>query len=237
MHRFLSRLRARWLGSAGLRALRAGRYDRAHALLSRGLALETGDGPDRAWLLNGLGMSCKHLGRYREGVRAYREGLAIARRLGPEHPAVASFLHNLGGLEHARGRHARGRPFAQRAVAIRERAHGPEHVEVARDVAALAAILDGLGRHAEAENLHRRALGVFRRRGERLEIAYVLGNLAACCSLQGRALEARRHAEHSLALKRRHLTPDHPDVELARSNLGVIERAGKGAAPCSAHPA
>jgi hypothetical protein len=44
--------------------------------------------------------------------------------LGAEHPDVATLYHNLGGLEHARGRYARGEPFACRSVAIREKALG-----------------------------------------------------------------------------------------------------------------
>ena len=43
----------------------------------------------------------------------------------PEHPDVATLYHNLGGLEHARGRYTRGEPWARRAVAVRERALGP----------------------------------------------------------------------------------------------------------------
>ena len=99
----------------------------------------------------------------------------------PIHPEVAAVYHNLGGLEHARGRYARGEPFARRSVAIREKALGPDHPDVAADVAALAALLDGQGKYDEAEPLYRRALAVFERvfGPEHYEIAVNLNNLAA----------------------------------------------------------
>jgi tetratricopeptide (TPR) repeat protein len=138
------------------------------------------------------------------------------------------FYHNLGGLEHARGRYARGEPFARRSVAIRERALGADHPDVARDVAALGGILDGLERYAEAAALHRRALAIFEpRRGRRdqLEIAYTLENLAACCHAQGRSAEAEPLATRSVALKEKLLGATHPDLGVGLSNLAVIQNA------------
>ena len=58
-------------------------------------------------------------GRFADGMRVYRRGIVIVRRrFGPDHPLVATFYHNLGGLEHARARYARGQPCARRALAI-----------------------------------------------------------------------------------------------------------------------
>src|SRR5262249_25309978 len=84
----------------------------------------------------------KTQGGFRGAARLYRRALVITEsQLGPQHPEMATLYHNLGGLEHARGRFARGEPFARRSVAIREKALGADHPDVAADVAALAAIL------------------------------------------------------------------------------------------------
>ena len=100
---------------------------------------------------------------------------------GLEHPLAATLFHNLGGLEHARGRYAEGEPHARRSVEIRERLLGPDHPDTAADVAALAALLDGQGKYDEAEQLYRRALAVFERAygPEHYEVAVNLNNLAA----------------------------------------------------------
>ena len=46
--------------------------------------------------------------QFATAARLYRRALAVTTRaLGPEHPDVATLYHNLGGLEHARGRYAR----------------------------------------------------------------------------------------------------------------------------------
>ncbi len=76
---------------------------------------------------------------------------------------MATLYHNLGKLEHARGRYARGEPLARRSLTIHRKALGPDHPHVADDAAALAAILNGLGRHDEAETLYRWALPIFER--------------------------------------------------------------------------
>src|SRR5262245_52510965 len=65
-------------------------------------------------LLNSLGIVCKYLGAYDEAEASYRRSLAIAEQvLGPDDAWFASLYHNLGGLEHARGRHVAGEPFAR----------------------------------------------------------------------------------------------------------------------------
>ncbi|MCB9752377.1 MAG: tetratricopeptide repeat protein [Myxococcales bacterium] len=54
-------------------------------------------------------------------------------------------LNNLGGVETARGEHARARAYHERAVALRERALGPEHPLLASSRANLGVSLLMLG--------------------------------------------------------------------------------------------
>ena len=96
-----------------------GRYREAARLYPRALALaEKTLAPDALELavpLNGLAVLYKNQARFAEARRLYRRALAIVEKtLGPDHPEVATLYHNLGGLEHARGRCARGEPLAQR---------------------------------------------------------------------------------------------------------------------------
>ena len=70
-------------------------------------------------------MLYKYNGRFTKAARLYRQALSsLIAAQGAEHPWVATLYHNLGGLEHARGNHARGEPFARRSVAIRQRVPG-----------------------------------------------------------------------------------------------------------------
>ena len=63
------------------------------------------------------------LGRYDEAEPFYRRALEITdATLGRESEAAATLCHNLGGLEHSRGRHALGEPWA-RHIRLPRRLH------------------------------------------------------------------------------------------------------------------
>ena len=178
--------------------------------------------------LNLLGMAHKYQGSYTAGRRAYFQALALARRPGTDPLALAALYHNLGGLEHARGRHARAEPFARCAADIRTRLLGAEHPDVARDLAALAAIVDGRGRHEEAETTHRRAIEILGRRvgADHRDVAAALVNLAACLHAQRRTLEAETVAEQALRSSAKAFGAGHPHTALAADNLAAI-RSGE----------
>ena len=117
---------------------------------------------------------------------AYR-ALSPSRTTSGSKRTAATLFHNLGGLEHARGRFAAGEPHARRSVEIRARLRGADHPDTAADVSALAALLDGQGRYDDAEQLYLRALSVFERAygPEHYELAVNLNNLAALSTLPG----------------------------------------------------
>ena len=121
-----------------------GRYDDAEPWLREAIALgETSlgtDDEDVVTAVNSLAVLFKYSGRFDDAAGLYQRALAAAERTGASDESLATLLHNIGGLEHARGDYARGEPAARRSVELRERALGPNHPTVAADVAALAAI-------------------------------------------------------------------------------------------------
>ena len=184
---------------------------------------------DVVGLLNNRGMLRKFQGRFAEAIRFYRRALAMVGTRG-DRDALATLHHNLGGVEHARGRFAAGEPHARRSVALREAALGPHHVLVAADVAALAALVDGVGRLDEAAALYQRALRVFRRRlGPRsLEVGLTLAGLADVRQKQGPVVAAERLYRQSLSILERILGRRHPDVALTLNNLAhLLREAGQ----------
>jgi tetratricopeptide (TPR) repeat protein len=175
-----------------------------------------------AEILNELGILGKADGRFRDAGRHYREALAIlrgSRKRG--RVELADLYHNLGGLEHARGRHARGEPLARRAVHLRARRHGPDATVVWMDRTAHAALLDGLGRYAESEPVYRSALTIFRRRlgSGHYEVAVTLNNLGCLSAERGDARGAVRLLQKSLALKERLFGSSHVEVAFTAHNL------------------
>src|SRR5262249_32558274 len=70
--------------------------------------------------------------------------LAIREKvLGPEHPDVATSLHNLAEGDRGQGDLSQAAPLYERALALGEKALGPDHPD-------LADVLDGLAALAEA---------------------------------------------------------------------------------------
>ncbi|MEZ5066097.1 MAG: tetratricopeptide repeat protein [bacterium] len=214
------------------RARERGDYARAECLLREALARGVGTGITllEVKLSNDLGVVLKYRGKFREATACYLGALRAVRRGEATPDRLARLYHNLGGLEHERGRHARGALFAARALQIRERTLGPDHPETAREVAALAALLDGLGRHTEAEALHRRAVRIHaagRTRADRREKAFALANLAACRHLAGASSEGAMLAECALATQIRLLGSSHPEVRRTRDNLARMRRSNR----------
>jgi Flp pilus assembly protein TadD len=145
-----------------------------------------------------------------------------------EAPIVATIFHNLGGLEHARGRHARAERHARRSVRIRTADPSAPAVHLAADRAALAAILDARGEVREAERLYREAIAVFGARlgADHFEVGFNLGNLAALLQRRGQLRSAARLYARALQIKQRALGR-HPDVATTLTNFGVL-RAQQG---------
>jgi Flp pilus assembly protein TadD len=197
-----------------------GRYGEAEPLFRQALALD----PDDPATLNGLAVLCKYNGRFDEAEQLYRRALPLVA--GDD---LATIYHNLGGLEHARGRYAQAEPYARRSVELRESALGPDALEVAADRAALAGILSGLERDEEAEALLRDALATFERAGEEYEVAVNLNNLAAIQARHGEADPAEAGYRRALALKERVLGPEHPELAPTLNNLAMLLGPGNEA--------
>jgi tetratricopeptide (TPR) repeat protein len=184
--------------------------------------------PELVTFINNLGVLYKYTADFESAEALYARALGIAEALDSNDLTLATLLHNVGGLAHARGRYAEGEPHASRAAEIRERVLGRDHPDTVADVGALAAILDAQGRHGEAEALYRRALASFERAlgPDHYEVAVVVGNLAALCQATGRAPEAERLYARALSLKTKLLGPRHPEVATTLNNMAVLCKAG-----------
>jgi tetratricopeptide (TPR) repeat protein len=182
---------------------------------------------DHLALWNELGIVYKYLGRFKTAQKFY--GIALQHSSsclnGPNrYDFLANLYHNLGGLEHSRGRFSRGERYARKSLQFRARAAGASSIAVAADRAALAAILDGLRKFNESQKLYRKALKTYRRvygKSHR-EIAFILNNLAAVYQATGQPSRAESHYRAALAMKRQKLGKAHPDVAITMNNLAML---------------
>ena len=208
-----------------------GNYGAAEPVLRRALQEAEkcfgADSVDVSTVLNDLGVLYKYMNRFAKAERCYQRALGIleGRAEGDVSllNSMATIYHNLGGLEHERGRFARGEPFARKSMEIRRRAVGEDHPALAADMAALAGLLDAQGKFDEAEALYGQALEVFRRvyGEEHYELAVTFNNLAAIADSKGNSAEAERLYQQSLAIKEKVLGALHPDLAMTLNNLAM----------------
>jgi tetratricopeptide (TPR) repeat protein len=172
----------------------------------------------------------KDTGQYDTAARHYLTALELAQQVhGQDHPALASLMHNLAGLEHARGRYGKGEHFARLAISLRERQADPDSVELAGDLAVLGALLLGQQRLDEAQDIFDRTLVIWtRHRGPaHYEVAVARHNLAAVHTAADRLDAARADLGSAWCIKRQVLGESHPEVLALAAELEHI-RFGSG---------
>jgi tetratricopeptide (TPR) repeat protein len=207
------------------------RYDEANHVYEQAIAVASAQPPQSgslalADLLTQRGILYKEIGRYAEAEVCYQRALAIVERESTVGDTrLADLYHNLGGLEHARRRPARGEAYARRAVEVRIEALGDNHPDVAFDTAALAAVLDAQGKYDEAEQLYHRALVIFRRLRSHFDVAVNLNNLAALYQARGEAVRPEKLYKRALVIKEKLFGARHPEIATTLNNLALFYKA------------
>jgi tetratricopeptide (TPR) repeat protein len=203
-----------------------GDFESAEARLAAALTLACGvlpdDHPCMLAIHNMRGITAKYAGRFDDAAAPTAWALAILEA-GPvvDSDALAGLLHNLGGLEHSRGRIAEGLVHAERGLRLRIEAVGPDHPDVARDLNAIGALHHDAADSTAAVTAYRRALEIFEKTlgPDHYEVAMTCANLAVSTAA---AADARRLYERALDILEPTLGVGHPDVALVQHNFAVL---------------
>jgi tetratricopeptide (TPR) repeat protein len=146
-------------------------------------------------LMTEIGRYWLNRGAFRQAEPLLRLALAIyEKRLGADHPYVATALNNLAQLLQATNRLSEAEPLMRRALSIDEASYGPEHSNVARNLNNLASLLQATNRPSEAEPLYHRAAQILtdfteKTRHEHPNLQAVINNYSAFLHSQGKAPE------------------------------------------------
>jgi serine/threonine-protein kinase len=176
------------------------------------------------------------LGRYTQGLAASDRQLALLQANGAQDIELARALLIRGELFRGYGHYADGVQALRRAVALLQPL---AHVEAdkANALGELGTVLansgTGTGAEAEAEAMLRQSIDIRSRLGkdQQVDSMQSLNNLAALLSHEGRYRESAELAAQALALGRRYLPPDYPDLlttlqTYAMALVSVGEEAG-----------
>jgi len=220
------------LGLQGTALRQQGRYAEAEVPLKAAAAVAEQIGGTEALVtaLNNLGVLYKFWGRFDEGERVYTRALEALKARGERGEVLATLLHNIGGLNHARGAYAAGEAPAREAWEIRRALLGDDDPRTLADQVAYAALLDGLGKYAESRPIYENAVLAYECifGPEHYEVASTLHNLAALEASEGNGARAEELYRRALAIKTKLLGADHPDTALTAGNLsGILEERGQ----------
>jgi tetratricopeptide (TPR) repeat protein len=183
------------------------------------------------WPFVGIGRFYAGQGNYSFAEPWWRDCLEVARkRLGEEHPDVATSLNNLAGLYRSQGKYEEAEPLYRSALEKRKRLLGEEHPDVATSLNNLAGLYRSQGKYEEAEPLYRSALEMYKRLlgEEHPYVATSLNSLAGLYRSQGKYEEAEPLYRSALEMLKRLLGEEHPNVATSLNNLALLyESQGK----------
>jgi tetratricopeptide (TPR) repeat protein len=189
------------------------------------------DDEDLTWPFVGIGRFYAGQGNYSLAEPLYRDCLEVARkRLGEEHPGVATSLNNLALLYRSQGKYEEAEPLFCSALEMYKQMLGEEHRNVATSLNNLALLYRSQGKYEKAEPLFCSALEMLKRLlgEEHPHVAKSLDNLALLYALQGKYEKAEPLYRLALEKRKRLLGEEHPDVAMSLNNLALLyESQGK----------
>jgi eukaryotic-like serine/threonine-protein kinase len=160
-------------------------------------------------LLSISGGAYASIGEYAKAEAAYRQALAIRRKvLGKDHPELAATLVGLADMLAGAGRHAESEVLFRESLQIRRKVYGNEDWIVAGCLNNMTGPLAAQGKLAEAEAISREALAMKRK---------LLSNDLAAVSIW-------TNADQALAAKRQSLANGDGEVAISLRDLGLVLR-------------
>jgi eukaryotic-like serine/threonine-protein kinase len=147
-----------------------------------------------------------------------------ARRsiLPPDHPDLAASEGELGNVLVRAARYREARVHLEAALGIRRRVFGDQHPLTASALLNLAVSYQDEGQLDEARSHLEAARAAVAGIEESAVYPKILNNLGNLETSAGKFTRALRHHEDALAIRRRLLGPDHPDVASSLHNLGGV---------------
>ena len=185
------------------------------------------------WLDNdGLIFPFVALGRFYRGKGLYQQAVFYLercltfseKRLGQDHPDVATILNNLAELYQEQGKYEEAELLYRQLLTIDEKNYGENHLDFAISLNNLATLYKIQKKYDEAESLFLRSISIFEHQlKENLTyIAVSLNNLAELYEGQGKYEKAEPLYPRSLSIRESQLGENHPDVAESLNNLAVL---------------
>jgi tetratricopeptide (TPR) repeat protein len=182
----------------------------------------------QAEMLTLFGRIYRRLGVYEKAGPLLEQALASGRAaFGPENPAVAQTLHDLGTVLADKGDYAAAADRLEQALAMRRKLLGNEDADLAITLSELGRVYQDLGANDRAEPLQREALRIRQKvlGEEDRETAVSLSDLASVLRLKGDLAGAEALLTKCLAINRKTRGEVHPNTSATLHDLALIAAA------------
>lgn len=156
--------------------------------------------------------------------------LSRARKsLGADHAYLPTIMERLALHYEWMGRYDKCKSLYESSLRLNQKLHGQNDFSVSKSLNSLGSVLMAVGEYPRAEALLQQSLAIVEKAspGE-VNVALILGNLAACESQLGKNEEAARLLARSLSIVEAKLGPNSPVAAMVVGNLSaVFERLGR----------
>ena len=218
------RLRLTMINNLALAYGDTGNLEKARPLLEETLRIRRSKlgnkHPDTIGSMNNLGHNYTSLGQWVQAVPILEEALLLLKETaGYENPNTLSVMNNLALAYDASGNRERALPLYEEALRIRRKELGDDHADTILSMNNLGISLRELGRMDEAVRLMEEAY----RRGRNMPFGMTIGNgLLNTYVLAGRAADAARLAAELIAVVRRDLPAESPQLAAQLALYGLL---------------
>lgn len=164
-------------------------------------------------------------GNYQKAGPLYKEAMtALARKLGEDHPEMATSWQQIGELQETLGEYDKAVSLYKKALTILEKKRGAEHPVLANLLAKLGALCMELEMEKEAVPLYERLVRVREKalRPTHPQLAISLNNLAEAYRLQGRYADAEACYQKTLVINETVHGTEHPSVAAVLQELAKL---------------
>jgi tetratricopeptide (TPR) repeat protein len=182
---------------------------------------------DLIWPFVAIGHFYQSQGSYSSSESWQKDCVEMTRkRLGNDHPDIATSLNNLAGLYRLQGKYQEAEPLLCSALEVTKRLLGEKHIDTATSLNNLAQLYCSQGKYGEAESLLCSALEIRKNvlGEEHLDVAQSLNNLGGLYRLQGKYEKAESLLFSALEMRKNVLGEEHLDVAQSLNNFGGLYR-------------
>jgi tetratricopeptide (TPR) repeat protein/nucleoside phosphorylase len=176
-----------------------------------------------AELINNIGKTLEALGDYPGALEHFQQGLALGEKvLGKEHPLMATFLCDIGGVHLRRQDYAKALSYCRQALALTQATLGEDHPATAPFLSSIGRALQAQGDTDEALGHYQRALALYQQAfgQEHPWVANLIGGIGTVRQAQGDTEAALESYKRALAISERTLGKAHPSVAMDLTKIG-----------------